>query len=98
MAGQIKVDAMTAAFGLKLRFLGQLAIRAGGDERFIELGFENSGTGTAEALKSKIDEIIGANVLYSILINGRSFNMLLKEGREINNGDEITVVPVILGG
>ncbi len=85
---------------VKLKFVGHLAVRAGRAERCIKLVRRDSDSGreTVEALRKSIEAIIGSDVLYSVLINGRSINMLLNEGYALADGDEITVVPVILGG
>ena len=56
-------------------------------------------------VKQAIDDIRGyfsgrniQGLLYTVFINGATYDKALKEGYTIKEGDEITIIPTILGG
>jgi molybdopterin converting factor small subunit len=81
---------------ISICFKGNLARRAGISQTTIEVPAEFSGA--MDQIQQTVEAKIGKDVLHSILINGTSLVMMGSKRPDIQNGDEITIVPVILGG
>lgn len=82
---------------VKVRFLGVMSKGSGTGEVVMEV--QNDFGIAVDAVKDEIIKSIGKDVLYNILINGVNYALIDKSRViTVKDGDEFTVVPVILGG
>lgn len=81
---------------VRLVFRGSLARQAGSEPQALEV--PDSLEEAIPVIRQAIEANIGRAVLYSVLLNGTSLALRGKPLKRLEDGDEFSVVPVILGG
>lgn len=79
---------------VKIKFFGPVADKAGIKEMTASISSDKE-KGMEDVTKL-VKEKVGEQILYTILINGRS--AYLNKDKSFNDRDEIIIVPIVLGG
>ena len=79
---------------VKISFLGTIAAYMGTKERWVTLHTEREKA--LEEIKNLVKEKAGDQVLFTMLVNGSSFELNSKPFFE--ETDEFIVIPIVLGG
>lgn len=81
-----------------IRFFGSFSRKTSKDKNFIEVGLSNELKEAVLVIKKEIEKVIGNDVLYTVILNGKSMSLVTDAGITINDDDEFYVVPISLGG
>jgi molybdopterin converting factor small subunit len=79
---------------VKIKFFGPVADMAGVAEMTAPINSEREAG--MEDVKRLVKEKIGDQMLYTVLINGRS--AYLNKDKVFSEKDEVIIVPIVLGG
>lgn len=83
---------------VRLNFVGSFYRRAGSEQQELEIKLPADLQAAKFELKKKIEDNIGKDVLYAVLLNGVNIALVKGSVTSIAKGDKFSVVPIILGG